>query len=49
MIGLGMVVQTEGIQRATLIFAGSTIVLVLLTLALLLRDAIGTAKKTDAL
>lgn len=48
-IGLGMVVQTEGIQRATLIFAGSTIVLVLLALALLLRDAIGTAKKTDAL
>jgi hypothetical protein len=37
-IGLGMAVQVAGIQKATLIFAGLTIALVVVALLLLLRS-----------
>jgi hypothetical protein len=47
-IGLGVVVQFAGIQRATLIFAGLTIVLVLAALLLLLRGRDGPVQEADA-
>lgn len=47
-IGLGVVVQFAGIQRATLIFASLTIVLVLVALLLLLRDRDGPIQEADA-
>jgi MFS family permease len=47
-IGLGVVVQFAGIQRATLIFAGLTIVLVLAALLLLLRGRDGPVEEADA-
>ncbi|MFL9932389.1 hypothetical protein P0D88_24875 [Paraburkholderia sp. RL18-103-BIB-C] len=37
MIGLGIAVQLAGIQRATLLFVGLTIVIVLIALLLLMR------------
>jgi len=42
-IGLGVVVQRAGIERATLMFAGLTIVLVVFALILLLRGQLRTA------
>ncbi len=48
-IGLGIVVQFSGIQQATLIFAGLTIVLVLVALLLLLRSRNHAAREADAL
>ncbi len=47
-IGLGVAVQFAGIQRATLIFAGLTIVLVLAALLLLLRGRDGPVQEADA-
>ena len=47
-IGLGVVVQFAGIQRASLIFAGLTIVLVLAALLLLLRGRDGPVEEADA-
>jgi hypothetical protein len=45
-IGLGIAVQFVGIQRATLLFVGLTIVLVLIALLLLMRGQ--TNCKPDA-
>lgn len=47
-IGLGIAVQVAGIQRATLIFAGLTIVLVFIALLLLLRRQTGRVREADA-
>ncbi|MGF6724751.1 MFS family permease [Paraburkholderia sp. GAS41] len=48
-IGLGIAVQVAGIQRATLLFAGVTILLVLLALLLLVRgEARGISKTGTA-
>lgn len=46
-IGLGIIVQVAGIQRATLIFTGLTILLVLVALLLLIRDQARGIPKTD--
>jgi MFS family permease len=47
-IGLGIAIQVAGIQRATLIFAGLTIVLVFIALLLLLRRQTGRVQEADA-
>lgn len=47
-IGLGIAVQFAGIQRATLLFAGLTILLVLIALLLLVRGEARGSAMTDA-
>jgi MFS family permease len=48
-IGLGMAVQVAGIQRATLIFSGLTVLLVLIALLLLLRVEARGIPTTDTM
>ena len=48
-IGLGIAVQLADIQRATLLFVGLTIVLVLIALLLLMREQANTGQDAQAI